>query len=101
MRFHYFIASTLIITVAACGGGSEGPVNPVSPTPTPNPAPTQSVGSIPYTVLSSLADGASVVQFETADGLVYKGFVDILTLAETLRDKNYTITTPTSSSAQG
>lgn len=101
MRFNYFIASTLIITVAACGGRSEGPVNPVSPMPTPNPAPTQSVGSIPYTVLSSLADGASVVQFETVDGLVHKGFVDTLTLAETLRDKNYTITTPTSSSAQG
>ena len=101
MRFYSFIASTLILTLAACGGGSEGPVNPVSPTPTPDPGPTQNVGTIPYAVLSSLADGSSVVKFETTDGLVYKGFVETLTLADTLRTQNYVITTPTSSSAQG
>ena len=52
-------------------------------------------------MLSSLADGSSVVKFETTDGLVYKGFVETLTLADTVRSQNYDITTPTSSSAQG
>lgn len=102
MRFRFIHSSLFAITVAACGGGgAEGPANPVtSPDPT-DPAPSYNVETIPYAVLSTLGDGSSIVQFETTDGLAYKGFVETLTLAETLKTKNYVITTPTSNSAQG
>lgn len=101
MRFHYFQTSLLVMSVAACGGGGEEPVNPViAPSPS-EPTPSYSVDAIPYVVLSTLGDGSSIVQFETADGLALKGFVETLTLAETLKTQNYVITTPQSSSAQG
>lgn len=94
------------MSVAACGGGGggEGPTNPttpIDPTDPSNPTPSYIVDDIPYVVLSTLGDGSSIVQFETADGLAFKGFVETLTLAETLKTQNYVISTPTSSSAQG